>query len=133
MFAVDTNVVIRLLTEDDAKQVAAARALFQSSAIWISKTVLLEAAWVLDSLYGMEDGAICLAFQSLLGLENVTVEDEPSMQTAFTLTMAGVEFADAIHLSGRPDGAEFFTFDRDLVRQTKRLGVERVSLVPPKK
>ena len=133
MVAVDTNVVIRLLTENDAKQAAAARALFQSSAIWISKTVLLEAAWVLDSLYGMEDAAICLAFQSLLGLKNVTVEDEASIQTAFSLTMAGVEFADAIHWSGRPDGAEFSTFDRDLVRQTKRLGVERVSLVTPKK
>ena len=51
--------------------------------------------------------------QSLRGLENVTVEAEASIQAAFSLTMSGVEFADAIHL--------------------KRLGVERVSLVPPKK
>ena len=43
MTAVDTNVVVRLLTGDDPAQEAAARALFESGPIWIAKTVLLEA------------------------------------------------------------------------------------------
>ena len=46
MTAVDTNVVVRLLAQDDPKQTAAARALFSAGSIWIAKTVLLETAWV---------------------------------------------------------------------------------------
>ena len=58
MTAVDTNVVVRLLTGDDPKQAAAARALFRSRQIWVAKTVLLETGWVLRSLYGYEERAI---------------------------------------------------------------------------
>src|SRR6266478_5837026 len=39
MIAVDTNVLIRLLTGDDLKRAAAARSLFASGPIWIAKTV----------------------------------------------------------------------------------------------
>ena len=55
MIAVDTNVLVRLLTGDDLKQAAAARSLFAAGPIWIAKTVLLETAWVLRSLYGFEE------------------------------------------------------------------------------
>ena len=46
MTAVDTNVVVRLLTEDHPKQTAAARSLFAAGPIWIAKTVLLETGWI---------------------------------------------------------------------------------------
>jgi predicted nucleic-acid-binding protein len=58
MVAVDTNILVRLLTGDDPKQAAAARSLFASEQIWIAKTVLLETGWVLRSLYGFEESAI---------------------------------------------------------------------------
>ena len=54
MTAADTNVVVRLLTGDDPVQSSAARLLFESGTVWIAKTVLLEADWVLRSLYGFE-------------------------------------------------------------------------------
>ena len=76
MIAVDTNVLVRLLTGDEPKQEAAARSLFASEPIWIAKTVLLETGWVLSSLYGFEESAIHDAFTKLLGLKNVHVEDE---------------------------------------------------------
>ena len=50
MIAVDTNVLVRLLTGDEPEQAAAARRLFASEAIWIGKTVLLETGWVLRGL-----------------------------------------------------------------------------------
>src|SRR6202035_5638539 len=105
MTAVDTNVVVRLLTGDDPKQAAAARSLFASGPIWIAKTVLLETGWVLRSLYGYQDGAIQEAFMKLLGLKNVHTEDEPSVAAALALTVHGIELADAMHLSSRPSGA----------------------------
>lgn len=76
MTAVDTNVLVRLFTGDDAKREAAARSLFAAGPIWIAKTVLLETGWVLRSLYGFEDSAIREVFTRLLGLTNVQAEDE---------------------------------------------------------
>lgn len=127
MIAADTNVLVRLLTGDDAKQAAAARSLFAAGPIWIAKTVLLETGWVLGSLYGFEEGAVRDALTKLLGLKNVHVEDEPAVAAALALMVHGVEFADALHLSSRPPGAEFVSFDKSFVRRARRAGVAQVS------
>mgnify|MGYP003701081929 CR=1 FL=1 len=132
MIAVDTNVVVRLLTEDDPKQAAAARSLFAAGPIWIAKTVLLETGWVLRSVYGFDDGVIRDAFRKLLGLKNVHTEDKPSMMAALALTVHGIELADAIHISSRARGASFVSFDQTLVRPAMLAGVAEVSGVPEK-
>ena len=128
MTAVDTNVVVRLLTQDDPKQAAAAKSLFAAGPIWIAKTVLLETEWVLRSLYGFDAKTVRDAFTKLLGLKNVHTEDKASMAEALALTEHGIEFADAIHLSSRPPGAAFVSFDRSFVRRANRAGVPRVSI-----
>jgi predicted nucleic-acid-binding protein len=110
MTAVDTNVLVRLLTGDDPAQERAARLLFESGRIWIAKTVLLETAWVLRSLYGFEEEAIRAALTKLLGLRNVSVEDAPAVAAALAFVSEGIEFADAIHLASRPNGATFVSF-----------------------
>jgi predicted nucleic-acid-binding protein len=133
MIAVDTNVLVRLLTGDDREQAAAARNLFAAQQIWVAKTVLLETGWVLGSLYGFEESAIREAFTKLLGLRNVQVEDEPSVAAALALTTHGIELADTMHLSSRPHGATFLSFDRSFVRRAKRAGAAGVSGIPAKK
>ena len=132
MIAVDTNVLVRLLTGDDLKQAAAARSLFAAGPIWIAKTVLLETAWVLRSLYGFEESAVCDAFTRLLGLKNVHTEDEASVAAALALTVQGIELADAMHLSSRPPGAVFVSFDQSFVRRARRVGAADVSGMPAK-
>jgi predicted nucleic-acid-binding protein len=132
MTAVDTNVLVRLLTGGHPKQEAAARSLFAAGPIWIAKTVLLETGWVLRSLYGFEESAIRDAFTKLLGLENVHAEDSPSVAAALALTVHGIELADALHLSSRPPGADFVSFDQSFVRRAKRAGVRGVSGIPAK-
>jgi predicted nucleic-acid-binding protein len=132
MIAVDTNVVVRLLTEDDPTQTAAAKSLFAAGSIWIAKTVLLETAWVLRNLYGFEESAICDAFTKLLGLKNVHAEDESAMAAALALSAHGVELADAMHLTSRPPGAVFVSFDRSFVRRASRAGATDISGVPAK-
>ena len=127
MTAVDTNVVVRLLTNDDRKQAAAAQALFATEPIWIAKTVLLETVWVLRSLYGFEETAVRDALVKLLGLSNVQAEDEPAVAAALALTAHGIEFADALHLTGRPPGAAFVSFDQAFIRCAKRAGASSVS------
>ena len=127
MIAVDTNVLVRLLTGDDPEQAKAARSLFAAGSIWIAKTVLLETGWVLRSLYGFDESAIRDALTRLLGLNNVQSEDESSVATALALTARGIEFADAMHLSSRPPGAVFVSFDRSFVRRAARAGVTQVA------
>ena len=132
MTAVDTNVLVRLLTHDDPKQAAAAKSLFASQPIWIAKTVLLETGWVLRSLYGFEESAVRDAFIKLLGLKNVHAEDEPSIAAALALMVEGIELADAIHLSSKPPGAIFVSFDQSFVRRARRAGIAEVSGVVAK-
>ena len=127
MIAVDTNILVRLLTADDSRQEAAARSLFAREPIWIAKTVLLETGWVLRSLYGFEESAIRDAFTKLLGLTNVHAEGESSVAAALALTAHGIELADAMHLSSRPPGAAFVSFDQSFVQRARRAGVSDIS------
>jgi len=131
MTAIDTNVLVRLLTGDDPKQAAAAKSLFAAATVWIGKTVLLETEWVLRSVYGFEEAAIREAFAKLLGLGNVHVEDETAVTAALEFMGHGLAFADALHLSSRPAGATFVSFDQVFIRSARRAGARSVSIVPP--
>jgi len=133
MVAVDTNVIVRLLTGDDVTQAAVARALFETGPIWIAKTVLLETAWVLSSLYEFNETQIGEAFKKMLGLKNVQVEDEAGVAAALSLVTAhGLEMADAIHLSSRPHGVSFVSFDKTFIKRAQRAGATGVSALPGK-
>lgn len=122
MIAVDTNVVVRLLTGDDAKQMARSKNLFQSATIFIAKTVLLETDWVLRTLYGYDALRVVEALESLINLANVRVEDEPAVATALGYCRRGMDFADALHLVSGGQARQFATFDKDLIRRAARLG-----------
>ncbi|MGA7413018.1 MAG: type II toxin-antitoxin system VapC family toxin [Bryobacteraceae bacterium] len=133
MIAVDTNVVVRLLTDDDPKQAAAARSLFEAGPVFIGKTVLLETDWVLRSVYKLDENAIHDAFTRLFGLKDVHTEDKSAVAAALALTVYGVELADAIHLTSRPPGATFVSFDESFLRRAKRAGASDVAAVPVQK
>ena len=72
-------------------------------------------------------GAIRDALTRLLGLENVRVEDATVVAAALTLTESGIELADAMHLSSRPAGGRFVSFDKAFVAREKKAGGERGS------
>ena len=127
MTAVDTNVVVRLLTGDDPAQAPEAQALFESGPIWIAKTVLLETDWVLRSAYGFDESMVRAAIIKLLGLDEVHTEDESAVEAALNLTTHGIEFAGALHLTSRPSGAAFVSFDRSFVQRARRAGVGGIS------
>jgi predicted nucleic-acid-binding protein len=74
MHAVDTNVVVRLITRDDAKQVAAAEA-FVSRGAWISHLVLAETAWVLSTAYELDHDEVATAIDMLLKQNHLTIQD----------------------------------------------------------
>jgi predicted nucleic-acid-binding protein len=63
--AVDTKVLVRLVTRDDPRQVAAAEA-FVDRGAWVSHVALAEAIWVLTAVYGLDAPAIATAIEMLL-------------------------------------------------------------------
>ena len=68
--------VVRLLTGDDRDQATRARELFESETIWLPKTVMLEAEWVLRRLYGLGRERVAEALMALAALPNVRCEDD---------------------------------------------------------
>jgi predicted nucleic-acid-binding protein len=122
VIAVDTNVVVRLLVGDEPGQARRATDLFaREPEIFIAKTVVLETAWVLQSVYGFSRSVVAEAVQRLAGLPNVVVEDAKQLARALDLIERGIDVADALHLAASPAGAAFHTFDRRLIRR----GVEQ--------
>lgn len=81
MRAVDTNVLVRLVTRDDAAQVAAAEAYVEPGA-WVSHLVLAETTWVLDAAYGLDHAAIATVVEMLLAHRNLSVQDADTVSEA---------------------------------------------------
>ena len=74
MRAVDTNVLVRLVTRDDVKQVAVAEA-FVGNGAWVPHLAIAEATWVLASVYYRDPEAVATAVEMLLSHEHLTVQD----------------------------------------------------------
>jgi len=114
MHAVDTNVLVRLLTGDDAAQAKRAAALFKKESIFIPKTVLLETEWVLRRLYRLERVTVVSSFRKLGGLGNVELEQPLVVAQALQWCVDGMDFADALHLASSHSASKFATFDEQM-------------------
>jgi predicted nucleic-acid-binding protein len=122
MIAVDTNVVVRLLTQDDELQYQQALQVFQQAAIFIPDTVILETEWVLRFSYRFQPTAIGTAFRNLLGLPNVHVTNATMLAQVLQWHEAGLDFADALHLAQSQHCSAFYTFDSRFVSRSAGLG-----------
>lgn len=124
MILADTNVVVRLLVEEDsAGQSHAAEAAMRGGAVRLLPTVIMETEWVLRSSYRFSPRDIARALRRLIALEGVEVEHAERVARALDWFEAGLDFADALHLAAVGDGETFVTFDRGLIRGAARIGV----------
>ena len=73
MIAVDTNVLIRLVVADHAAQAARAAAVFRSGPVFIAKSVLLEAEWVLRYSYQLGVEAILRSLRAFVRRSNASI------------------------------------------------------------
>ena len=121
MIAVDTNILVRIITNDDARQAALAADLLNRREVFISKTVLLETEWVLRSAYKFGRLAVLEALRRFLDRSNVEIEDEATFRHALDWNQQGMDFADAMHLASAGNGRDFLTFDADLIRTGRHL------------
>ena len=128
MIAVDTNVLVRLLTKDDPGQAMRAAKTMESDEIFIPKTVILETEWVLRHAYRIDQGAIRKGFEKLMGLPNVRVEDQQTVIQAVAWYESGLDFADALHLASSVKAERFVTFDNGFIKAAQKLISLEVSL-----
>jgi predicted nucleic-acid-binding protein len=119
MRAVDTNVLVRLITRDDPKQLAAAEA-FVANGAWVPHLAVAEATWVLASVYGRGADAIATAVEMLLSHQHLTVQDAETVAAAVGRFRQhpAVGFSDCLMLeTARKAGhVPLGTFDRYLGR-----------------
>jgi len=126
MRAVDTNVLVRLITRDDERQVESAEA-FVAKGAWVSHLVLAETSWVLDSVYHRTPEQIAKAIAMLLDHKALTIQDQDVVEAALGRFRKNrrVSFSDILILEiARKNGhLPLASFDRELaaLEGTQRL------------
>jgi len=117
MRAVDTNVLVRLVTRDDRKQVAAAES-FITKGAWVSILVLMEATWVFAAVYELTHSEIATALDMLLHHRDLTIQDSDTVAAALEQYRRhpALGFSDCLILevAGKAGHLPLGTFDRDL-------------------
>ncbi|MBK7529742.1 type II toxin-antitoxin system VapC family toxin [Piscinibacter sp.] len=120
MPALDTNVLVRYIVQDDPAQMAAAKRLIgrcvaEGSALFVPITVVLELEWVLRSGFAFVKDDVLLTLSTLLSAAELTFESERALEVALQLFREGsVDFADCLHIALAAQAGEqpLWTFDR---------------------
>jgi len=126
MLAVDTNVLVRLITRDDPKQVAAAEA-FVANGAWVSHLVLAETSSVLSAAYGVKPAGMAIAVEMLLEHRDIAMQDPEVVRAALEQfrSKAAPGFSDflVLEIARKAGHVPLGTFDRAL---GKLDGVQRI-------
>ena len=119
MRAIDTNVLVRLLTRDDTAQVNAAEA-FVSRGAWVSHLVLAETLWVLEFVYELGPERLAVAIDMLLQHQSIALEDADVVAAALAhfRNQRSVGFSDCliVEIARKAGHLPLGTFDRALIR-----------------
>lgn len=128
MLALDTNVLVRYLAQDDAKQSAAATRLIEQRLSptergFVSLVALLEMVWVMQSRYAADAALTADILADLLDTAVLELQDAPAVRAALQRYRAGgVDWHDCLIVSlAEQRAARVLTFD---AKAAKRLGME---------
>lgn len=120
MPALDTNVLVRYVVEDDVAQLAAAKRLISRCVdggltLYVPVTVVLELEWVLRSNFGFAKDDVLLTLSSLFSAAELTFESERALEVALQLfRKSSADFADCLHVALATQAGEqpLWTFDK---------------------
>ena len=126
MHAVDTNVIVRCLARDDARQSPIARDFVDSHEVLVLSSVLIECEWVMRSVHRLSPVQIAALLRQFVGLPTVSIEQPQIVAQALEWFEQGMDFADAIHLANCEDCEAFATFDRKLVASARKAKAGKV-------
>lgn len=121
--AVDTNVLVRAVVQDDPSQAEIASKIVKAEMLAVATSCLCEFVWVLRRVYGFRSSAIAATIRELLAAGNVEA-NRPAAEAGLAMLDAGGDFADGvIAYEGRWLGAEtFVSFDAKAVELLNGLG-----------
>jgi predicted nucleic-acid-binding protein len=122
MIAVDTNILVRLVLQDDEDQARTVQRLLvrarrDQTRIFVSDIVLCELVWVLRRQSGFARPEIADTLDRLFRTELIVLADVALAESALTAYRDGTgDFADYLirEQASRADAAEVVTFDRSL-------------------
>jgi predicted nucleic-acid-binding protein len=126
MLAIDTNVLVRLVVDDDPEQarIAAERT---AKGAWVSHLVLAESVWVLSGNFGLSRSEIVSTIKTLLTHPNVAFEDGNVVRAALQRfgERRAVDFSDCLilEIARKAGQMPLATFDRDFAKLD---GVQRI-------
>jgi predicted nucleic-acid-binding protein len=124
MIALDTNVVLRALIDDeDEEQTAMAAALVTRQRCFVPLTVVLEVEWILRGVMRLPRPVVAEGLSRLVSVENLMVEKVDAVEAALQWFLAGMDFPDALHVATAAHCERFATFDKDMIRQAGRIGL----------
>ncbi len=120
MPALDTNVLVRYVVQDDSGQLAAAKRLIdrcvaEGRSLFVPLTVTLELEWVLRAGYGYAGDDVLQVLSNLFSAAELTFESERALEVALQLYReASADFADCLHIALAAEAGEqpLWTFDK---------------------
>lgn len=124
MAALDTNVLARLIVQDDAGQCAAARHLISrhtalGTVLFVPVTVVLELEWVLRSRYGVGKAEVVQTLSTLLSAQELSLESEQALEVAlYVFSQGSADFADCLHVALASQAGEqpLWTFNKSAAK-----------------
>ena len=126
MRAVDTNVLVRLITRDEEAQLADALS-YVAPGAWVSHLVLAEAIWVLSYTYRVPHSQLVGAIEVILEHDQLVVQEPDVARAALKLfcKQSRLGFSDCLvlEIARKAGHLPLGTFDRSLSKQE---GAERV-------
>lgn len=102
MIGLDTNALLRLLTEDDAAQAAAVRKRLAkldavAESVLLNHVALVETLWTLRRLYGFERASLLGLLEQLLSASTFCFEDRATVSQATALfASSAADFSDCL-------------------------------------
>ena len=129
--ALDTNVLVRLIVQDDESQALIVSRLLEqhtrrSESLWVAVTVMLELEWVLRSRYNFRKADVIRALSSLLTTIELIFESEAALEQALASYEEGsADFGEYLHLSlaQKESALPFWTFD---AKASRTVGAKRL-------
>ena len=119
MRAIDTDVLVRLIVRDDSRHTAVAEE-FVARGAWVPTLALVEAMWVLKTVYERSAADLAIAVEMLLNHKDLTLQDSDAVTAALSIFRArpALGFSDCLLLEvARKAGhLPLGTFDRGLGR-----------------